>query len=181
MWARLRAAALEAAGHAAPADRGLLWRLTRDGRSSYLFGTLHVGKPAWREFGPRTAAGWRASDLLALEIDATDPEVGAALAVDAALVPAAPDEVQVLAEQSLAQLEDYERWCECAANDEERAFLRRLDDERNPGLAGHIAALHGEGRRVFAAVGTLHMTGAQALPALPAARGFRVERVKFAR
>ena len=35
-----------------------------------------------------------------------------------------------------------------------------------------IDALHREGRRVFAAVGSLHMTGAQALPKLMAARGY---------
>jgi uncharacterized protein YbaP (TraB family) len=263
-----------------------MWRLTRDGRVSYLFGTMHVGKPAWRQFGPRMTAALRETDTLALELDPTDPAVLAALSLQpaapalppalqqrlqraivraclplaafaslhpvlqattltvlearwlgldpaysveallveraragrkrvvsletvdqqqAALVPADAAEALALVEQSLAQiedlssrrvlarlvaaweqgdlvaLEDYERWCECVTTDEERAFLRRLNDERNPHLADRIAALHGQGRRVFAAVGTLHLTGAQALPALLAARGFRVERVAFVR
>ena len=81
----------------------------------------------------------------------------------------------------LATLEHYEEWCECAASDDDRAFLHRLNDERNPQLADRIDALARSGRRVFAAVGVLHMTGPQALPALLAARGFRVERVKLAR
>ncbi len=273
------------ASSAAPADRGLLWRLTRDGRHAYLYGSLHVGKPGWRRFGPKLAAAWADSDLLALEIDPTDPAVMAALSLSpapprlpaplrarlaqaivraclpaaalaslhpvlqattltlldarwlgldpgfsvetllaerahaahrrivslesveqqmAALVPADAGEALALVEQNLTQLEDlssrrvlarlvaawasgdldalehYEQWCECAANDDERAFLRRLNDERNPQLAARIDALHRQGRRVFAAVGVLHMTGPQALPALLAARGFGVERVRFA-
>ena len=56
-------------------DRGFLWRATRDGRTSYLFGTLHVGKPAWRRLGPKTTAALRSSDVLALEVDPTDPEL----------------------------------------------------------------------------------------------------------
>lgn len=273
------------ASGAAPADRGLLWRLTRDGRHAYLYGSVHVGKPGWRRFGPKLTAAWQDSDLLALEIDPTDPAVMAALSLSpasprlpaplqarlaqavaracvpaaalaslhpvlqattltlldarwlgldpgfsaeallaeraraarrrivslesveqqmAALVPADPGEALALVEQNLAQLEDlssrrvlarlvaawasgdldalehYDEWCECAASDDERAFLHRLNDERNPQLAARIDALHRQGRRVFAAVGVLHMTGPQALPALLAARGFRVERVRFA-
>jgi uncharacterized protein YbaP (TraB family) len=80
----------------------------------------------------------------------------------------------------LAALEDYEGWCECAATADERAMLARLNDARNPAMAERIAALHGEGRRVFAAVGALHMTGAQGLPRLLRERGFTVERVVFA-
>lgn len=80
----------------------------------------------------------------------------------------------------LAALEDYEAWCECAATPDERAMLARLNDARNPAMAERIAALHGEGRRVFAAVGALHMTGAQGLPRLLRERGFTVERVVFA-
>jgi uncharacterized protein YbaP (TraB family) len=79
----------------------------------------------------------------------------------------------------LSDLADYERWCECAVSDEDRALLVRINDERNPGLAQRIDALHRDGRKVFAAVGALHMTGPKALPRLLEARGFRVERVNF--
>lgn len=273
-----------AAGAAAP-DRGLLWRVTRDGHSSWLFGTLHVGKPAWARFGPRLSAALQASDVLALEIDPADPALAEALtengaqpelpealqqrlaqayarecvsagalaalhpvlqattltvldarwlgldagyaqeqllAGDArargrrvvsletaaqqksALVPTDPAEAQAVLEQTLGQLEDtsgrrvlarlaqawehgdlaaledYESWCDCASTDDERALMRRLNDERNPALADGIAALHGQGWRVLAAVGALHMTGPQALPRLLAQRGFKVERVVFA-
>jgi uncharacterized protein len=265
-------------------DRGLLWRISRNGHVSHLFGTVHVGKPAWQAIGPLTSAALRAADTLALEVDPTDPAVLAALedktpapplpdalrrrlvaateracvpllvlaslhpvlqvttltVLDArwlgldpnhsvemllvqrakslrrrvvsletaeqqkqAIIPADPAEAVAMVEHTLdqldsllsrrvleklvtaweqgdlAMLERYEEWCECASNDEERAFLRRLNDERNGPLADRIAALHGQGRRLFAAVGALHMTGAAALPRLLAERGFKVERVPF--
>jgi len=274
----------ESAG--AARDRGLLWRLRRDGRTSFLYGTLHIGKPAWRQLGPQVSASLRASDVLALEVDPNDPALLEALAelrhgaelpaalrerlkrayeracvapesmaalhpvlqatsltvlearwlgMDpiyameqllgvqaralgrrvvaletaaqqrAALVPDSDEESQALIEQSLKQLEDrsvrrvlarlatawesgdlaalsdYEAWCECIANDSDRALLHRLNDERNPLLADGIEAQHRQGRRVFAAVGALHMTGPKSLPRLLAARGFKVERVPFGR
>lgn len=54
-------------------DRGLLWRLRRDGRESYLFGSLHVGRLAWSFPGPRLRAALQASEVLALELDLDDP------------------------------------------------------------------------------------------------------------
>jgi uncharacterized protein len=278
--------------HEPARDRGLLWRVTRDGRSSWLFGTLHVGKPAWSRLGPRVTAALRASDVLAVEIDPGDPELVQALTeagpplvlpaklqarltqaferacispaslsslhpllqattltvlearwlgLDAAyaqehlllsharpdapqsparpalrvvaletaaqqksaLLPGDPAEALSTLEQSLTQLEDpggrrvlarlagawergdlntlatYGQWCACATTDDERAFMRRLNDERNPALAAGIEAQHRAGQRVFAAVGALHMTGPAALPRLLAQRGFRVERIVF--
>jgi uncharacterized protein len=79
----------------------------------------------------------------------------------------------------LRQIEQYERWCDCVKTEDDRAMLTALNDERNPALAERIEALHGEGQRLFVAVGALHMTGPKALPALLRARGFRVERVEF--
>jgi len=81
----------------------------------------------------------------------------------------------------VAALEDYAHWCECAADEADRAFLRKLNDDRNGPLADGIEAQHRQGKRVFAAVGALHMTGPQSLPRLLEQRGFRVERVVFKR
>jgi uncharacterized protein YbaP (TraB family) len=276
------AAAASAAAGAPAKDRGLMWRITRDGRTSWLFGTLHVGKPAWRRLGPQLSAALKASDVLALEIDPSDPALLKALSEvlppaslpepvaarldrafaracvaseslamlhpvlqattltvlearwlgmdsnyalenlllaqmrgrrvlsletaaqqKAALLPDDPAEAMSLLEQSLAQLEDqssrrvlarmaqaweagdlaaledYDRWCECISNDSDRALMRKLNDERNPQLADGIEAQHRQGRRVFAAVGALHMTGEQSLPRLLAQRGFKVERIAF--
>jgi uncharacterized protein len=77
-------------------------------------------------------------------------------------------------------LDNYPAWCECLNTDDDRAFMKRVLDDRNLVLADSIAALHRGGERVFAAVGALHMFGPQGLPALLAARGFEVERVAFA-
>jgi uncharacterized protein YbaP (TraB family) len=54
-------------------DRGFLWRLSRDGRSSYLYGTIHVGKHDWTEPGPRVRQALLGTQSLALELDLTDP------------------------------------------------------------------------------------------------------------
>jgi uncharacterized protein len=81
----------------------------------------------------------------------------------------------------LATLARYEAWCDCVASADEQAFMRRLNDERNPGLAAGIDALHQRGGRYFVAVGALHMTGPQALLQLLAARGFVLQRVHFKR
>ena len=274
------------AGTAPERDRGLLWRITRDGRTSFLYGTLHVGKPGWRRLGPQISAALRAADVLALEIDPSDPALAAAMAElqlkgalppalqqrldgayaracvapeslatlhpvlqattlmvmearwlgmdpslameqlllaqarasgrrvvaletvaqqKAVLVPADPAEALLTLDQSLTQLEDqsarrvlerlaraweqgdlatledHASWCECSHSEADQAAMRKLNDERNGPLADAIEAQHRQGRRVFAAVGALHMTGPQALPLLLAQRGFKVERVRFAR
>ena len=52
-------------------------------------------------------------------------------------------------------------------------------DDRNVALAERIDALHAQGRRVFVAVGSLHMGGGTGLPKLLADKGFAVERVNL--
>ncbi|CAM8657961.1 Tiki domain containing protein [Comamonadaceae bacterium] len=56
-------------------DRGFLWRVTKDGHSSYLYGTLHVGREAWMAAGPVLEQALRNTNTLALELDPLDPEV----------------------------------------------------------------------------------------------------------
>ena len=56
-------------------DRGFLWSVQRDGKTSYLYGTLHVGKLAWAMPGQRVAKALRASQVLAMELDVSDPRV----------------------------------------------------------------------------------------------------------
>jgi uncharacterized protein YbaP (TraB family) len=276
------------AAQAVARDRGFLWRITRDGRTSHLYGTIHVGKFDWIFPGPAVRAALFGSDMLALELDLTDPATMQQLAAASAagpampaldealrarirrqaeaaclpdglldkqhpvmqaitlvvlgsrwddldpgyaqeymlagaararrmpivslesvalqlrtLIPADANEALQAVTQVLDQLESgvarhsakrlaqgwadgrlddlaqYEQWCDCVTSEQDRAALRRINDERNPALAEHIEALHAGGKSVFAAVGALHMTGAQALPALLAKRGFTVERVAF--
>lgn len=273
-------------------DRGFLWRISKDGRHSYLYGTIHVGKLDWAFPGPRVREALLAAQALALELDLTDPKVieqlsrsagpgqgparfqlppaaqqrlvrqaqlacvgpellsgqhpvmqaitltvlaarhdgldpafaqelslgGFARAIAkpivslesaelqaALLVPADPKQALSLAEQTLVQLEKgqaramlvrvaqvwedsdldqlsrFEQWCGCAETEDDRLFLRRLNDERNAPMAERIDALHSAGQTVFAAVGSLHMTGPQGLPQLMQQRGYQVERISFAR
>lgn len=66
----------QAAAARAAVDRGFLWRLRRDGRESYLYGTMHVGRLEWSHPGPRLRDALARSDTLALEIHEGDPGAG---------------------------------------------------------------------------------------------------------
>lgn len=266
-------------------DRGLLYRLRRDGVDSYLYGTLHVGRMEWLFPGPRLREAMTQSRVLALELDLQDPATlqilsqpprhaealklseplrkrmsaqaraaclpeqalaslhpilqlstytvlqarwdgldpsfgqeqmlsawarqqgRSVLALESAerqqqaLIPARAGEArkallkgldqlergqvrpvlrrlaQAWADGDLELLQNYERWCECIEDEQDRIELRRLNDERNPELAHGIEALHAKGQPVLAAVGALHLSGDQSLPRLLAARGFEVERL----
>lgn len=61
-------------------DRGFLWRIERDGRASYLYGTVHVARAAWLLPGPRVLAAFEASDTVALELDVLDADIQRRLA-----------------------------------------------------------------------------------------------------
>jgi uncharacterized protein len=273
------------AAQAQAKDRGFLWRVSKDGRTHHLFGTIHVGKLEWAFPGVKLRAALADTQTVAFELDPLDPAVQSSLrtagagsatlpaalgeqlarqleracipaqalaglhpmmqAMAAMMVDAARDGLQVAygqefvlaaaararklrtvsletperqlaaiipddpaqAERFLAstleqmqsglgrqvllrmaaawergdlrEIEHYERWCDCVKTEDDRAMLRALNDERNPAMAERIDALHGEGQRLFVAVGALHMTGPKSLPALLRARGFRVERVEF--
>ena len=54
-------------------DHGFLWRVTKDGRSSYLYGTIHAARAEWMYPGPVTLDALQRSDTLALELDVLDP------------------------------------------------------------------------------------------------------------
>jgi len=273
------------AGTSSAADHGFLWRIRKNGRISFLYGTFHVGEATWVSPGPLVMAALHGSDEIALELDMLDPriteqlrdgmaaqagrhlpaplanrlakQVSAACLPTAVLEAMAPemlattltvlagradgldpaygidltlarlgrmlhrpvisletsqqqiallqgrtpketddiveeavDELEtghaspllqrmarIWSEGSLDELESYAQWCDCLRTDEERALFKRLLDDRNPSLAEHIEALHASGKRVFAAVGSLHMIGPMGLPALLARHGFVVERV----
>jgi uncharacterized protein YbaP (TraB family) len=283
-------AQIQAAAHNAR-DHGFLWRIDKGGRSSWLYGTVHVGRLGWIAPGPRVDAALRASDTIALEIDNLDPEMqrrtlqgmtdvpagtpfptvaalpyelrarlqraaatvcmspelleilppylaaslltsltvrrdgldsvygidnalaarghGEKLAVVSletpelqlktlqfpgsaaetiALVASALDDIegdrarplllrvaQLWADGDWRSFSAYESWCDCLKTAADRADMKRVLDDRNPGLAASIDALHLGGKRVFAAVGSLHMIGPRGLPALLARRGYRVE------
>lgn len=57
------------AGPAFGADRGALFKVTGNGHSMYLFGTMHVGQPGFYPLEPRIAGAVAGASTLALEID----------------------------------------------------------------------------------------------------------------
>ena len=61
-------------------DHGFLWRISRDGRSSYLYGTIHAARAEWMFPGPSVMEALRASDIVALELDVLDPDIQQRLA-----------------------------------------------------------------------------------------------------
>jgi len=79
----------------------------------------------------------------------------------------------------LADMEGYGQWCQCLETPQQRADFVKLIDERNPLMADKIVQWQAQGKSLFVAVGSLHMTGRLGLPELLKARGFQVERVPF--
>ncbi|HSC80632.1 MAG TPA: TraB/GumN family protein [Chitinolyticbacter sp.] len=267
-------------------DKGFLWRISKGGHDSYLYGTLHVGKAEWMVPGPQLARALKVSDKLALEVDltksgaltlASDPTrwgvrfeqlseatratlrgmlrqsclpetltqqqsaamlvttlsmidflregldfrlgselvlTGLAQARNMPVVELESVEAQLslFESLSLAEVEDYARstaeaqtsgegrvvtkrvvevwgssrfdemarflqWCGCVKTDADRAFMFKLNDARNGPMADKVARMHEAGDKLLVAVGSLHMTGEQGLPALLAQRGFKVKQL----
>lgn len=272
----------QAAPHAR--DRGLLWAISKDGRTSYLYGTLHVGRAQWMAPGPGLKQALQSTEVLALELDPLDESIQRELAVRiaqvkrsltpatrrrlqaawaAACLPAegllrgAPElqvfdlviadgmreglspvygsefllsmiarglgrkvvsletvalqlegllarddaEAEGLVAETLDDLEQgrgrgvvrktaeiwergdigeferYARWCECMDSERERAQMKRLLEDRNPGLAEGVDRLHAQGKPVLAAVGALHLPGAGGMVALLEKMGYAVRRL----
>lgn len=269
-------------------DHGFLWRITKDGHSSWLYGTMHVSKPVWMFPGPRVSAALGHADTVALELDILNPAIAQEIQRQAALLrpeplPAdlqarlrqqaealclpyavlarEPAEMQLVeldmmfaakdglyapfamdgvlaalghaekkrvvsletpdfqmhmlmmpnradmlayvsdgldeleskrgralfqrmaqswAQSDYATMARFPEWCECLRTPIERKVMRRLLNQRNPGMAAEIDALHRKGARVFAAVGSLHMFGKIGLPALMREKGYTVERIELA-
>lgn len=55
-------------------DRGALWTIEKDGRGSWLYGTIHLGNLEVSVPGPKTLQALRAADVIALELDPGDPD-----------------------------------------------------------------------------------------------------------
>lgn len=95
--------ALQTLARQAP-DRGFLWRISKGGHSSWLYGTVHAGSPELSLPGPQVRAALAASRVLALELDLADPAVMRALMQ--ALAPGdarVPPEAEARVQQALAR------------------------------------------------------------------------------
>lgn len=54
-------------------DHGFLWRISKGGHSSWLYGTIHIAKFEWMFPGPQVMQALQATDTMALELDVLDP------------------------------------------------------------------------------------------------------------
>jgi uncharacterized protein YbaP (TraB family) len=269
-------------------NHGFLWQITKDGRNSYLYGTLHIAKQDWMYLGEAVQNALRASDRLVLELDLLD--AGVAQRLQKAMATSESDPVlpeplaarmraeaeracfqlpalnamfpemqlytlgvlasrgdgiyadygsefflsgfarglrkpvisletpelqmralrvenrqdrddvvekwlgkletgrwralqlrlsEMWADSRVDELRRYTEWCECLDTEAERREWRRTIDDRNPGLADSIVSILDSGQTVFAAIGSLHMVGANGLPALLAKRGYQIEFLPF--
>jgi len=61
-------------------DHGALWRLEKDGRHGYLYGTIHIANLDWAMPGPTVARALREAETIAIEADPGDPATGAGMA-----------------------------------------------------------------------------------------------------
>ncbi len=83
-------------------DHGFLWRISKDGRTSHLYGTLHVGKLDWAFPGPLLREALAQADALAVEVDLTDPAVAQAMVASAAQRAALPNALQLRLRRQIA-------------------------------------------------------------------------------
>lgn len=263
----------------APArNAGFLWRMEKDGRVSWLYGTMHLNHIDYAKPGPQIMMAMRSSDVLAVEINtlqAPAPAPSAAtprfepklsgsqfervakayvrecIAVSPATVAAAAVTMPLLITQAqrqgllagyspdsrlvqiaqrtgkpVVELETIEQqvaamaprsqtefdeafqvallefesgkmqsdllqlnqaWRQSAwevfvkleqdMTSRRPEFSQRLLDQRNILMAEKIDALHRDGKRIFVAVGVLHMAGKAALPKLMQDKGYSVASV----
>ncbi len=56
-------------------EHGYLWEVTKDGKTSYVYGTIHVGSIDWIFPGKKTLTALRNSKKLALELNLGDPKI----------------------------------------------------------------------------------------------------------
>ena len=87
--------------------------------------------------------------------------------------------VNAWATGNLDELQRYAEWCECMITQTDSKYMKGLLDDRNPHLAAGIDKLSRDGRKVFAAVGSLHMIGPNSVPKLLEKMGYTIERVVF--
>ena len=71
-------------------DRGFLWRISKGGVNSWLYGTIHLARREWMIPGPQVHAALRASEVVALELDITDTALMQRLQAGLAMRPGEP-------------------------------------------------------------------------------------------
>ena len=63
----------------AASDRGLFWKVEKEGRTSYLLGTVHAWKREWLPLNPTIEKAFADSRTLAVEVDAAKMDMASAV------------------------------------------------------------------------------------------------------
>lgn len=138
------------------AGRGFLWRISRDGRDSFTYGTL-LALPAATQAALLSA--WRVECLDVSDLRSGTPEWHT---LRLGLFPDFGAEAVLLMRNLRTEAE--------------RADFDRIITGRHPAMADGIER-HRADQAVFVAVGALHLPGEQGLLALMRAKGFALTRV----
>ncbi|WP_245541819.1 TraB/GumN family protein [Uliginosibacterium gangwonense] len=73
-------ASLQKLARSRHADRGVLWEVSKNGHSAYLYGVIHLGRLDWDFPGPIVSQSLIQSKLLAVELDTDNPTLAARMA-----------------------------------------------------------------------------------------------------
>jgi len=139
-----------------------------------------------KQFIERAAGRWPIRGLETLEsqldlLDGLSPGIQELMLEDALL------RMQDVEAESADLVDAWERGDEAALTEllfgsidqhpELAEFYEEVFFARNEAMTAKLAALRGDGKRRFVVLGTGHMLGPRGIPALLAARGFRVQRI----
>jgi len=98
-------------------DHGFLWRISKDGHASYLYGTIHAAKFEWMFPGPTIIDAIRSSDTIALELDVLNRDIQDRLAASIGphrTDPLPPQLVRRIEQQMAAECVDAATWSKFA-------------------------------------------------------------------
>jgi uncharacterized protein YbaP (TraB family) len=98
-------------------DHGFLWRISKDGHASYLYGTIHAAKFEWMFPGPTIIDAIRSSDTIALELDVLNRDIQDRLAANIGphrTDPLPPQLVRRIEQQMAAECVDAATWSKFA-------------------------------------------------------------------
>jgi uncharacterized protein len=86
---------------------------------------------------------------------------------------------EVWSRSDWSRFEQFFEWCECVKTAKEQEQMMRFNDDRNVLMAKQIVQMLNDSKRLFVAVGSLHMIGQMSLPILLRKNGFVVTYVPF--
>jgi hypothetical protein len=128
-------------------DRGALWKIAKDGRTSYLYGTIHIGRVEWIFPGPNLMSALQNTGVIAVEVDLTAPGTQQEMMTAMAAAPALP-----LTDGDRARLAKLAE-AECVPPGALDAFHPVMQAITYSSLIGRRDGLHADFAQEFALIG----------------------------